>query len=81
VIPKATILSVNKSSKQTISVETDENGEYTICLPSGTYDALASAMGYKRAKRKSIKADGSSKAIIDFVLKQSGTVIIDRVHP
>jgi hypothetical protein len=81
VIPKAIILLVDKSSKQTINVETDESGEYTICLSSGTYDVLASAMGYKRAKRKSIKVDASSKATIDFVLKQSGTVIVDRIHP
>jgi hypothetical protein len=81
VIPKATILLVNKATKETTTVETDNSGEYRICLPSGTYDVLAKALGYKPAKRKSIKVDASSKAIIDFVMKQDGTVIVDRLHP
>jgi hypothetical protein len=75
VIPKATILLINKRSKQTINVETDENGEYTICLSAGMYDVLATAAGYKRGKRKSIQVDESSKATIDLVLKQNGTVM------
>ena len=80
-IPKATILLINRSSRQTIKVETDDTGEYTICLPAGMYDVVASAIGYKRAKRNSIQVDESSKATIDLVLTQNGTVMSDRVHP
>ena len=78
-IPKATILFVNKSSKQKTSVETDERGEYTICLSAGMYDVIANAIGYKSVRRKAIQVDESSKATIDFVLKQSG--LVDRIHP
>lgn len=81
VIPKATIRLLNRVTKQTTNVETDNGGEYTVCLASGTYDVLANAMGYKPSKRKSIKVDASSKAIIDFVMKQDGTVVVDRLHP
>ena len=81
VIPDARIRLVNKATKQTTSVETDNSGNYRVCLPSGTYDVLANAIGYKPAKRKSIKVDATSKAIIDFVMKQDGTVIVDRLHP
>jgi len=81
VIPKATIRLVNKATKQTINVETDNSGDYTVCLSSGTYDVLANVKGYKSAKRKSINVDAASKAIIDFVLKLDGTIIIDRLHP
>src|SRR5690349_11603787 len=62
VIPKATIRLVNKTTKQTTSVETDNSGGYTVCLSPGTYDVLANALGYKPAKRKSIKVDAASKA-------------------
>ena len=81
VIPKATIRLVNKATKQTTTVETNNSGDYTVCLSSGTYDVLANAMGYKPAKRKSIKVDAASKAIIDFVLKQNGSVNVDRLYP
>ena len=81
VVSKATILLVNKRSKQTTKVETDETGEYTICLSLGVYDVLATAMGYKPAKRKSIEVDESTKATIDFVLKQNGTSIVYRIPP
>jgi hypothetical protein len=80
-IPKATIFLVNRRSKQMTKVETDENGEYTICLSAGLYDVFVSAVGYKPAKRKSIEVDESSKGTIDLVLKQNGTVNIDRIHP
>jgi hypothetical protein len=80
-IPKAMIRLVNKATKQATNVEADNNGDYTVCLLSGTYDVLANAMGYKRAKRKSIKVDATSKVMIDFVMKQDGTVIVDRLHP
>jgi len=80
-VSKATILLVNKRSKQTTKVETDETGEYTICLSLGVYDVLATAMGYKPAKRKSIEVDESTKATIDFVLKQNGTSIVYRIPP
>jgi hypothetical protein len=81
VIPKATIRFVNKATKQTAAVETDNSGNYTICLLAGTYDVRASARGYKLAKRKSIKVDAASKAKIDFVLKQDGSVNVDRFYP
>ena len=84
-IPKTSIRITNKSTKQTTSVETGEDGGYTICLAPGRYDLQAIALGYKSVKRKSINVDASSKAIIDFVMKhdksddKSGWV--DREHP
>jgi hypothetical protein len=74
VIPKAKIRLVNKATKQTTNVETDNSGEYTVCLSSGAYDVFANALGYKPAKGKSIEVDASSKYIIDFVMEQDGTV-------
>ena len=81
VIPKATIRLLNKATKQTLAVETDASGNYTACLPVGTYDVLASSLGYKKAKRKSIKVDASSKALVDFVMKHDASGWVDRQHP
>jgi hypothetical protein len=81
VIPKVTIRLLNKATKQTATVETDASGNYTACLPVGTDDVLASTLGYKQSKRKSIKVDASSKALIDFVMKHDASGWVDRQHP
>lgn len=81
VIPKVTIRLLNKATKQTTTVETDASGNYTACLQVGTYDVLASTLGYKQVKRKSIKVDVSSKALIDFVMKHDASGWVDRQHP
>jgi hypothetical protein len=68
-IPAANIRLANKENKQIKNVQTDGEGEYTICLEAGVYDVLAEAGGFKPVKRKSIKVEASTKNIIDFVLK------------
>ena len=80
-IPAASIRFINKATKQGRAVETDANGEYSACLESGTYDLVATAMGYKAAKRKSIKVEARGWNMVDFVMKQDGTVIVDSLHP
>jgi len=72
---------VNKATKQTTNVETDDSGDYTICLSPGTYDVLANSLGYKPAKRKSINIDAASKAMIDFVMTQDGSAHVNRIYP
>ena len=76
-IPAATIRFINRATKQSNTIETDANGEYSVCLESGTYDLVATAMGYKAAKRKSIKVAAKGRNVVDFVMKQDGTVIVD----
>jgi hypothetical protein len=76
-IPEATIRFVNKATKQGSAVQTDANGEYSACLRPGTYDVVATAMGYKTAKRKSIKVESSGRNVVDFVMRPNGTVIVD----
>jgi hypothetical protein len=73
-IPHVTIRSVNKLTKQSDNVRTDDKGEYTACLPPGTYDIFATALGFKPMKRKSLKIDAASRAIIDFTMKRGKPV-------
>ena len=69
-IPNVKIRLLDRASKRSTSVESNGEGVYTACLSPGRYDVLADAMGFKRAKRKSIKVEMSSKNIIDFVMKR-----------
>jgi hypothetical protein len=73
-IPHVTIRSVNKLTKQSDNVRTDDKGEYAACLPPGTYDIFATALGFKPMKRKSLKIDAASRAIIDFTMKRGKPV-------
>ena len=73
IIPRATILLLNKATKQTTRVETDDAGNYKACLSAGTYDVLASSLGYKPAKRKRVKVGSSSRAMIDFAMKHDAS--------
>ena len=80
-IPKASVQMIKKGSAKSVTVETNDLGDYSSCLSPGIYQVFAKAPGYKAKKRKEIKVDESSKAIIDFVMDHDGTVIIDRIHP
>ena len=80
VIPGATIRAPNKATKQSASVNTDSFGEYSLCLAPGTYDIGATMLGFKPAKRRSIKVD-SSMAIIDFTMKRGKPIVVDEAHP
>ena len=80
VIPGATIRAPNKATRQVASVNTDSSGEYSLCLAPGTYDILATVLGFKPAKRKSIRVD-NSMAIIDFTMKRGKPIIVDEAHP
>lgn len=81
VIPGANIRLANKVTKQIKIVQSDGSGEYTICLEAGVYDVFADSLGFKSAKRKSIKVDASAKNIIDFVMKRGKPIIVDGEHP
>ena len=81
VIPKASVRFLKKSTKNSTNVESDANGEYSACLSPGVYDVFAKALGYKPAKRKSIKVDASAKNLIDFVMKHDESGWVDREHP
>ena len=72
---------VNKATKQSTRVQTNGEGEYTICLAAGIYDVFADAEGFKPAKRKSIKVETSAKSTIDFMMKRGKPVIVDGAHP
>jgi len=74
VIPGATISLLNKATKQSTKVETDGSGGYASCLSLGSYDVVASALGFKTGKRKSINVEVSGKSIIDFPMKRGKPV-------
>jgi hypothetical protein len=81
VITDVTIRLVNKATKQRVEVKTDSNGEYIACLTPGSYDVFATMLGFKPAKRKSVKVDAKSRSIIDFTLKRGKPIIVDGAHP
>jgi hypothetical protein len=81
VIPRADIRAVNKKTKESLSIQTNGEGEYRICLGPGLYDVFATALSFKQAKRKSIRVDKSGKSIIDLVLKRGKPVVVDEGHP
>src|SRR5438105_15747381 len=68
-IPAAIIRFIDKATKRSSTIKTDANGEYSACLESGIYDLVATAMGYKVAKRKSIKVEGKGRTMVDLVMK------------
>ena len=81
IIVDATVRLIDRKTKQTTDVKTDANGEYLACLSPGTYDVVANALGYKPARRKSIKVVSPGRNVVDIVMTQSGLVIVDRLHP
>jgi len=81
VIAGANIRLVNKTTKQTVTVKTDGNGKYSTCLAPGTYDVVVNALGYKLAKRKTIKVESTAKNLIDFTVKHDPKARVDQSHP
>jgi hypothetical protein len=73
-VPNVRIRSLDRATKQSTNVESNGEGVYIACLSPGNYDVFADAMGFKRAKRKSIKVEMSSKSVIDFVMKRGKPV-------
>ena len=76
-IPRAKIFFVDKESKKSSNVESNEDGEYEACLSPGTYDVTVNALGFKSAKRKGIKVNYGERNIIDFPLKRGRPVTSD----
>ena len=72
VIPMAKINLLNRDSKQSTNVQTEENGQYAACLSPGTYDVIVVTPGFKTAKRKAVKVENGVKSIIDFPMKRGG---------
>ena len=73
-IPRAKIFFVDKESKKSSNVESNEDGEYEACLSPGTYDVTVNALGFKSAKRKGIKVNYGERNVIDFPLKRGRPV-------
>lgn len=80
-IPGAYIRLANKATKQIRQVQSDDKGEYTICLTAGVYNVFADSLGFKPAKRQSIKVETSVRNIIDFVMKRGRPIVVDERHP
>ena len=76
-IPRAKIFFVDKESKKSSNVESNEDGEYEACLSPGTYDVSVDAPGFKSAKRKGIKVNYGERNVIDFPLKRGRPVTSD----
>jgi hypothetical protein len=73
-IVDATVRIINRKTKETADFKSDANGEYLACLPAGTYDVIANALGYKTARRKSIKVESPGRNVVDIVMTPSGLV-------
>jgi hypothetical protein len=73
-IPRAKVKLLNNNTKQTTNTETDESGDYRVCLAVGTYDITATSIGFKTAKRKAVRFETSGSITIDFPLKRGKPV-------
>ena len=73
-IPRARIILFNKKTKKSMNAETDENGDYNVCLALGTYDITVTSTGFKTAKRKAVKFESSGSITIDFPMKRGKPV-------
>jgi hypothetical protein len=79
--PKAQVRFINRSTKRSISVLTDFNGEYFVELTPGTYDVFVEAASWKPARRKKFKVEKGVQYVVDFVLNPGKPVIVDGEHP
>ena len=73
-IPRAKISLLNKKTKKSMNAETDENGDYRVCLALGTYDITVTSAGFKTAKRKAVKFETTGSITIDFPKKRGKPV-------
>jgi carboxypeptidase family protein len=77
VIPRVDNCAVNKEAKESVSIQTNGDGKYKLCLAPGIYDVFADALGFQQAKRKSVRVDKSTNRTIDFVLTKDKPVVVD----
>lgn len=70
VIPGAKVELLNKETKQSTNVATEDKGEYSACLSAGLYDVTVTSPGFKTAKRKAIRVENAIRSIIDFPMKR-----------
>jgi len=63
-IGRANVSVYNESSGKTTNLTTDAVGHFTVNVPAGTYDVIASAPGFASITRKSVQvADGQNAAV------------------
>lgn len=65
----ATIRLVGHTTKTSVSVKTNDSGEYTADLEPELYDVEAEAYGFKKAKRKNILVQPEARSFVDFMLE------------
>ena len=74
VVPNATVQVKNTATGQTQQVPTDGQGRFTIAeITIGSYDAQASAQGFKTVIRKGITLTVGSQVVVDFALAVGDT--------
>ena len=74
VVPNATVQVKNTATGQTQQVPTNGQGRFTIAeITIGSYDAQASAQGFKTVIRKGITLTVGSQVVVDFALAVGDT--------
>ena len=74
VVPNATVQVKNTATGQTQQVPTNGQGRFTIAeITIGSYDAQASAQGFKTVIRKGVTLTVGSQVVVDFALAVGDT--------
>ncbi len=69
-VPNATVTIKNDSTSASQTINTDEQGRYTVPdLPIGPYDVTASKTGFQNAIRSGLTLTVGSAPVLDFQLK------------
>lgn len=64
-----------------MGAETDANGEFTILnIQVGTYNVIATYVGYDASKQTSVKVSVDLKTKIEFVMSTTGGIRVDTVE-
>lgn len=58
-----------------IGTSTDENGNYQVTAPVGSYTVVASFVGYRQAKKFNIVLTSGNNAILNFELEEESTAL------
>ena len=70
VVPRAKVLVRNTGTSEARELQTNESGVYVAyALPVGTYDAEATATGFKKSSRTGIQLSVADRLGINFVLE------------
>lgn len=69
VIVGASVHLVARATRRTVSVNTNDSGEYAADLEPEIYDVEAEAAGFKKARRKYIPVQREARSFVDFMLE------------